>query len=190
MTPTSKGWRSAKVRRARADVQPFVDVLNHEMPADLEYHLLGSWRRGAPDIGDIDVLIVTESGEMGDTLFGSGVELPTSFHAQRRGPKVAQGDLVLPDDSAIHLDFWSCKPIERGAYLCFATGPMQLNLAQRRRAIKLGYALSQIGLLQNGVQIDDGTEEDIYRLIEWPWLTPEQRQKWASVNTASRRPQS
>src|SRR3954469_12712168 len=172
-------WRTPKVRRPRAQVQPFVDLLIAEMPPGVEYHLLGSWRRGAPTIGDLDVLIVTNSGELSGTLFEAGVELPASFRAQRSGPKVAQGDLVLPDDSSIHLDVWSCRPIERGAYLMFATGPMQLNLAQRARALRLGYALSQVGLLRDGVQVDDGTEQHIYQLINWPWLTPEQRQKWA-----------
>lgn len=72
---------------------------------------------------------------------------------------------------------------ERGAYLCLATGPMQLNLAQRRPAIKLGYALSQISLLdaETTQQLDNRTEEDIYELITWPWLTPEQRQRWADA---------
>lgn len=180
------GWRSPKVRRARAEVQPFVNLLMSEMAPSVEYYLLGSWRRGAPTIGDLDVLIVTESGEMGENLFGPGVQLPASFVAQRHGAKVAQGDLVLPGGDSMHVDFWSCRPRERGAYLMFATGPMQLNLAQRKRAIRLGYALSQVGLLRDGAQVDDGTEEDIYRLIKWPWLTPEQRQRWADQPKGTR----
>jgi DNA polymerase (family 10) len=172
-------WRSPKVRRPREQVQPFVDLLTEQM-IGVEFQLLGSWRRGAPTVGDLDVLIVTPSGEMSGNLFDQdAVELPASFRAQRRGPKVAQGDLVLPSGDSIHLDVWSCRPNERGAYLMFATGPMQLNLAQRSRAIKLGYALSQVGLLRDGVQVDDGTEESIYRLLDWPWLSPADRQKWA-----------
>lgn len=98
---------------------------------------------------------------------------------QRHGPKVAQGDLVLPGGQSIHVDFWCCKPSERGAFMMFSTGPRELNLAQRSRAIKLGYALSQVGLLRDGVQVDDGTERHIYELIDWPWLTLEQRRRWA-----------
>jgi len=149
--------------------------------------MLGSWRRGAPTIGDIDIVVITESGELSPNLLDEGVRLPKSFDAQRSGPKVAQGDLVLPTGERIHLDVWSCKPNERGAYLMFATGPMELNLMQRKRAIRLGYALSQIGLLDGTTkrQLDDGTEEDIYRLIEWPWLTPQQRQRFVNPHKTS-----
>lgn len=178
-------WRTPKVRRDRNDAERFVKVLNEQMPTDIEYHLLGSWRRGAPTIGDLDVLVVTESGELTENLFDAGVTLPANFVAQRHGAKVAQGDLVLPDGDGFHVDFWSCRPRERGAYLMFATGPMALNVAQRQQAVRMSMALSQVGLLarETKEQLDDGTERDIYRLIRWPWLEPEERQKWADVRT-------
>ncbi|MDT5040621.1 MAG: polymerase [Actinoplanes sp.] len=184
-----QGWRSIKVRRLREDVQPFVDLLVSEMPADVEYHLLGSWRRGAKVIGDIDVLLVTENGELNGSLFESGVALPPSVDWQRQGPKVAQGDLWIGEE-AIHIDFWSCKPNERGAYLCFATGPVELNMVQRQRAIRMGYALSQIGLLDRETkrQLDNGTEKDIYRWLGLDYLTPEQREKWTKPKQATPKP--
>jgi hypothetical protein len=183
------GWRSQKIRRPREEVQPFVDLLVSEMPPDVEYHILGSWRRKAKVIGDIDVLLVTPNGELNGSLFESGVALPPSVDWQRHGPKVAQGDLWIGDE-AIHIDFWSCKPNERGAYLMFATGPMELNLVQRQMAIRQGYALSQIGLLDRETkrQLDNGTEEDIYRWLGLDFLTPEQREKWTKPKQATPRP--
>ncbi len=140
-------------------------------------------------IGDLDILVVTENGELNGSLFESGVNLPRSVDWQRSGPKVAQGDLWLGDD-AIHVDVWSCKPNERGAYLCFATGPVELNLLQRQRAIRMGYALSQIGLLDRETkwQLDNGTEEDIYRWIDMDFLTPEQREKFTKPKQATPKP--
>ncbi|MDP9795230.1 hypothetical protein J2S43_003742 [Catenuloplanes nepalensis] len=166
-----------------------MDLLTSEMPPDVEYHLLGSWRRKAKVIGDLDILVVTENGELNGSLFESGVNLPRSVDWQRSGPKVAQGDLWLGDD-AIHVDVWSCKPNERGAYLCFATGPVELNLLQRQRAIRMGYALSQIGLLDRETkwQLDNGTEEDIYRWIDMDFLTPEQREKFTKPKQATPKP--
>ena len=40
--------------------------------------------------------------------------------------------------------------------------------------------LLQFGLTNEDktVQLDDGTEEDIARLLEWPMSTPEERQSW------------
>lgn len=73
-----------------------------------------------------------------------------------------------------------CPPACRGAMLCFFTGPMELNLVQRRRAKAMGMAFSQNALADraSGQQLDDGTEEDIYRILRMPFLTPEERQGW------------
>lgn len=180
----SKPWRQEKVRRPRAAVQPFVNLLYSEMPDGIEWYLGGSWRRGALMVGDLDVVIITESGTLPSTSVSallSGFELPPSVTYQRRGLKIAQGDLTLPGTrESIHVDFWGCTPQERGAFLLFITGPKDLNVAQRHRAKELGLSLSQIGLLDTDRnQVDDGTEEDIYRILGHTYLSPEQRQSFA-----------
>lgn len=176
-------WRSEKLRRPRAAIQPVIDELASELSENnsgLEFHFGGSWRRGAKVIGDIDILIVTETGSLNPNLLDPGVQLPPSIVYQRFGDKVAQGDVLLPD-GPLHIDIWSCKPNERGAYLMFCSGPMQLNLFQRRYAKRHGMALSQIGLLDATTkqQLDNGTEEDIYRILGLRWLHPDERQAWA-----------
>jgi DNA polymerase (family 10) len=146
----------------------------------LEFHFGGSWRRGAPVIGDIDILVITEAGTLAPDLLDPGVILPECVTWQRRGARVANGDMVLLD-GPLHIDVWSAKPESRGAMLAFFTGPMQLNVRQRARAKSMGMALSQNGLTdrETGEQLDDGTEESIHRILRWPWLTPEERQKYA-----------
>jgi DNA polymerase (family 10) len=146
----------------------------------LEYHFGGSWRRGAPVIGDIDILVITDAGTLAPDLLDPGVILPESVTWQRRGARVANGDMALAD-GPLHVDVWSAKPGSRGAMLCFFTGPQALNLRQRARAKGMGLALSQNGLTdrETGEQLDDGTEQSIYRILRWPWLTPEERQRYA-----------
>jgi len=174
-------WRSPKVRRTRDDAARFVDLLISEM-GDVEYHVCGSWRRGAPTIGDLDVVIVTPDGTMGEgDLFNPGIELPRSFKPQRRGDRTAFGDLLIGDES-FHLDCWSCASHQRGAMTMFATGPGPLNIQQRTHALSLGYHLSQTGLIRvsDGEQVDEGTEESIYQILDLPWLTPADRQRWSA----------
>jgi DNA polymerase (family X) len=181
-----QSWRSQKVRRPRHEIEPCISRLAEELsernPGALEFHFGGSWRRGAPVIGDIDILIVTETGLLSADLLSEGVELPGCVTYQRSGPKIALGSMPTPDGGELHVDIWSCPPRERGAQLLFCTGPMQLNLYQRRLAKRHGMALSQIGLLDavTKQQLDDGTEEDIYRLLNLRWLSPADRQRWAS----------
>lgn len=178
------GWRSEKKRRPREDVVPYVEQLAEELAASnpgLEFHLGGSWRRGAPVVGDIDVLLVNEAGNLAADLISPGVNLPEWVVWQRRGNRIANGDILLPDGE-LHLDCWAVPPSARAAALMFVTGPGNLNMRQRARAKALGLALSQNGLFdrESGEQLEDGTSEQrIYELIRWPWLTPAERQRYA-----------
>jgi DNA polymerase/3'-5' exonuclease PolX len=157
------------------------------MPSNYAWIIGGSWRRQAPDIGDLDVMVVTATGNFENFPF------PPSFQAQRRGEKIAQGDLVIKapggvlDSSVgtIHVDFWAVAPKEQGAFLMFITGPKALNIEQRAHAQKLGLTLSQYGLFdREGNQLDDGTEEIIYACLNLPWLNPVVRQAWQRIADA------
>lgn len=179
-------WRSEKIRRTPEQMQPFADLLASEMPADVEWHFGGSYRRRAATVGDLDIVVITETGRFGEDLFDGGVALPTSVKFQRRGEKVAQGDLSIGEET-IHVDFWAATPAERGAFLWFITGPKELNIAMRQAAIKKGLNLSQIGLLKDKVQIDKGTEYSVANMLgpEWvAWLDPEKRERWGKPNPA------
>lgn len=169
-------------------VEPYVQLLTEELADDnpgLEFHFGGSWRRGAPVIGDLDILVITEAGTLTpDLLDPAGVVLPSLVTWQRSGPRIANGDLLLPGSTgwpgALHVDVWSARPASRGAMLCFFTGPMELNLVQRRRAKAMGMAFSQNALTDRatGRQLDNGTEEDIYRILGMPFIPATERQRW------------
>lgn len=75
----TKAWRSEKVKRTRVEMQPFVDRLTQEMP-DVEWYFGGSWRRGTPTVGDLDIVIVLEDGTFDESLFEPGVQLPSAVH--------------------------------------------------------------------------------------------------------------
>jgi DNA polymerase IV len=166
-------------------VAHYVQVLTEELADDnpgLRFEFGGSWRRGAAHCGDLDIVITTESGRLApDLLDPVGVHLPSVITYQRFGPKIAQGDLLLPD-GPLHVDIWGCRPCEWAAFMMFVTGPAPLNMAQRQHAKRNGMALSQVGLLDRATkrQIDSGTSErEIYNLLGLPWLTPQERQRYA-----------
>ncbi len=172
-----------KLPRPREVVAPAVRLLTEQLSAanpGLEWHVAGSWRRGAPGHRGHRRHPREPGRNHAPDLFSSGVVLPTAVTIQRLGEKIAQGDLPMPDGAPLHIDFWSCKPNERGAFLMFTTGPKELNLYQRRLAVRHGMALSQVGLLDRVTkrQLDDGTEEDVYRRLRLPFLTPQERQRW------------
>lgn len=180
----SPHWRSAKVRRPREVIAPIVQALVEEFSDDnpgVELFVGGSWRRNASLIGDLDLLVISDY-EITPSLIDPGIVLPSVVTWQRLGPRIANGDLLVPEDGlSLHIDVWQAKPASRGAMLAFFTGPMELNVLQRKRAKAMGMALSQNGLAdrKTGRQLDNGTEEHIYELLGWQWLEPEERQRWA-----------
>jgi DNA polymerase/3'-5' exonuclease PolX len=178
-------WRSPKVKRPREIVAEYVQILTEELADEnigLKFMFGGSWRRGALMLGDLDILIETPNGRLAPDLFDPvGVRLPDVIDFERRGPKIAQGSIALPD-GPLHIDIWSCRPNEWAAFSMFIVGPGQLNLLQRRHAATMGMALSQVGLLdrKSKRQLDSGeSEAEIYSLLGLPYLAPWERQKYA-----------
>lgn len=95
-----QGWRSEKVRRPREDVEPHLRLLLCQFvtgnPYDPpELHVAGSWRRGAPVVGDIDIVIVSDGGTLTGDLMTPGVLLPTCVEWDRQGDKIAQGTMPI-----------------------------------------------------------------------------------------------
>lgn len=181
--PSENGWRSQKVRRPRAVVAPYVDQLCGVLEIcnpGLELHVTGSWRRGADPIGDLDIIIVTESGSLAPDLLDGGVELPDWVSWDRRGSRVANGSIAMAD-GPLHVDLWGCKPDSRWTFIAFSTGPANLNIYQRRLAKKLGLALSQEALTKRDTdeRLPVDSEEAIYEALGMRYLTPEERQRWA-----------
>jgi DNA polymerase/3'-5' exonuclease PolX len=180
-------WREAKIKRPRAVIEPHLRLLlsqfvasNPEAPPDL--HVVGSWRRGADPVGDIDLVIVTPSGEMTADLMSPGVRLPTLVEWSRHGARQAHGSIHLHDGTDCYVDVWCCAPDELGPHLVFASGPMPLNAAMRAHCKRNGKALSQRGVYNRETRqrLDDGTERGVFEAADWRWLEPEDRQKWAN----------
>jgi DNA polymerase/3'-5' exonuclease PolX len=178
----SQPWRTEKQYRSRADLALAMAAIEAHMP-DVEYHVCGSWRRDAERIGDLDVVIVTASGNL-------PARIPPMIVLDHRGPRLINGHLV---DDDFHIDLYGCTPRERGAMLWFMTGPMPLNVAMRADAKRAGLLLNQYGLWLSDVQEDDGTEASIARVldrrlgqIKWSrWLEPASRERWARPRSAA-----
>ncbi|KAF5376697.1 hypothetical protein D9615_007866 [Tricholomella constricta] len=158
----------------------FYDDINNRMPREeakeifelikpialridprLFVEIMGSYRRGKADCGDIDILI-TRSPEDGKTHAGVLPQLLRDLHAGG----ILTEDLALPDDpndlEAIYrglcripwragarrrrIDFLTVAWHSRGAALLYYTGDDIFNRAIRMKANVLGYSLNEKGL--------------------------------------------
>ncbi|KAJ7832829.1 hypothetical protein B0H13DRAFT_236665 [Mycena leptocephala] len=169
----------------------------------LEIHIMGSYRRGKADCGDIDIMI-TRYPDDGKTHAGILHHLLKALHEA----KIITEDLALPenpfDDEAIYrglchlpqfgsrrrrIDFLTVPWTSRGAALLYYTGDDIFNRAMRYKANRLGYSLNQKGLfagvvrdprnrmvkLNTGNIVASETEEEIFHMLGVPFQEPHER---------------
>ncbi|KAI0743040.1 hypothetical protein C8Q80DRAFT_1221327 [Daedaleopsis nitida] len=157
--------------------------------------VMGSFRRGKADCGDIDVLI-TRPTDDGKTHRGILRRLLAELH--RRGLPDDFDDLELcyrglcrRDENSLRrrIDFLTVPWSSRGAALLYYTGDDIFNRSLRLKANKMGYSLNQRGLYTNvirdpkdrrqklnkGQLLASETEEEIFKILGVPWQEPRER---------------
>ncbi|KIM37902.1 hypothetical protein M413DRAFT_252511 [Hebeloma cylindrosporum] len=194
-------------RMPRAEAKAIFELIKPialSIDPKLYIEIMGSYRRGKADCGDIDILI-TRPVDDGNTHRGVLPCLLQKLHAA----DIITEDLALPEDpddlEAIYrglchvpdvkgskrrrIDFLSVPWTARGAALLYYTGDDIFNRAIRMKANVLGYSLNQKGLFGNivrdprdrrikmnaGVLVASETEEEIFKILGVPWQEPHER---------------
>lgn len=191
-------------RIPRAEVEAhgvYVRNALQKLDPDFEVIIGGSYRRGAKDSGDID-LIITKPGAPLSTLqtvifdrlipklFGTGflkVSLATSHRYGGEGTKW-QGASCLPSSTVWRrLDMLLVPEEEMGAALIYFTGNDIFNRSIRLLASKKGMRLNQKGLykdvargknrekLTEGTLVEGRSEKRIFEILGVPWRPPTER---------------
>ncbi|KAJ7271147.1 hypothetical protein C8J57DRAFT_1320897 [Mycena rebaudengoi] len=148
---------------------------------ELEIHIMGSYRRGKADCGDIDIMI-TRCPEDGRTHAGILHHLILRFPTMPSTKKaIYRGLCRLPrfGSRRRRIDFLTVPWTSRGAALLYYTGDDIFNRAMRYKANRLGYSLNQRGLYAGVVRsvakwsvktnqgniVASETEEEIFRML-------------------------
>ncbi|KAF8458968.1 hypothetical protein BGX38DRAFT_1150883 [Terfezia claveryi] len=189
-------------RIPREEVQRHGDVVIKaalEIDSKLQLDIMGSFRRGAKDCGDIDI-IITKRGATNVELKGILDELVkrlfaidflqwtlATSHRDDSGSKWHGASRIQPGARWRRLDFLLVPWKERGAALIYFTGNDIFNRSLRLLASKKGYRLNQRGLYKdvmrgaNRVKVTEGTlvegesEEKIFEILGVPYRPPEHR---------------
>ncbi|KAH9929394.1 uncharacterized protein B0H18DRAFT_996945 [Fomitopsis serialis] len=189
-------------RTEAADIFNMIKPIALQIDPKLFVEIMGSYRRGKADCGDIDILI-TRPTDDGKTHQWVLRKLLGELH--HRG--IITEDLSLPDsfddlelvyrglcrrDSSSQrrrIDFLTVPYKSRGAALLYYTGDDIFNRSLRLKANKMGYSLNQKGLFQGVVRnpsnklekLNEGTivasetEEEILQILGVPWQEPHER---------------
>jgi DNA polymerase (family 10) len=139
----------------------------------------GSLRRLSETIGDIDILVTSNTPADVIAAFTSlrGVTAVLASGATKAS--------VVIDDG-IQVDLRVVADEEFGAALVYFTGSKGHNIELRKRALDRRLTLNEYSLseIDRGAVVAARTEEAIYAVLELPWITPELREGTDEVAAA------
>jgi DNA polymerase (family X) len=134
----------------------------------------GSIRRKMPSCKDIDILCCVEEDTTREAvmkqlaLFGNG-----SFQG---GEKRGSIQFPVNSEQVVQVDCWIAEPKNWGSFLCYMTGSKDHNEAMRALAKSRGMKVNEYGIWDiDGNQLGGQNEEDLYSLLELPYIQPENR---------------
>lgn len=162
------------------------DIINktfNKTYKDIEFELVGSYRRQNSDMGDIDVLIKNrqdlELKNLITELKSSGYIIETLANGKNKFMGLCKLSLELP---ARRIDILIADPSYYYYALLYFTGSYQFNIYMRRIALQKNLSLSEYGLKDKKGELIDTTdkiksEKDIFDYLEIPYVLPEKRDK-------------
>ena len=164
-------------RIPRAEMEAHAALLMAAKPASMEGVIVGSYRRGRPDSGDIDMLIRGEAlGEFVAALTASGYIREVLAHGEHKCMAICQ--LPGMENKARRLDLLVTPPAEFPFAVFYFTGSDTFNVAVRSHAQSRGFTLNEHALthVKMGIPIQGiRTEKDIFAALKLRWVEPRDR---------------
>ena len=138
---------------------------------------LGSLRRKAPTVGDVDLSVKTKKPV---EVLEHFTKYPDKLRIINKGEK--SSSILL--GGGIRADLKVGTPESYGALLQHFTGSKHHNIALRELALKKGMSLNEEGIKIKGKLVPYSTEESFYKKLGMEWIPPELREGKEEINSA------
>ncbi len=139
----------------------------------------GSFRRRQETVGDLDILVTGETGDLAIQAF-------VGYEDIRK--VLAQGDtkaaVILR--LGIQVDLRVVPQESYGAALHYFTGSKAHNIAIRQLGVKKGLKINEYGVFKGDDRIAGATEAEVYRMVDLPYIEPELRENRGEVEAAQK----
>ncbi|SDM11975.1 DNA polymerase (family 10) [Halogranum gelatinilyticum] len=182
--------RQSRERELLGDARPLADgVLDYLRDVDAvdRADVAGSIRRWKETIGDVDVLVASESGEAVVDAFTEWPEADTTIEAGTSKASVRAG--------GIRVDLRVVVPDEFGSALQYFTGSKDHNVHLRNLAIDRDLKMNEYGIFdvsdvedasdqRAGTRVGGKTEEEMYAALDLPLVSPELREDTGEIEAA------
>ena len=136
--------------------------------------IVGSYRRGAKDSGDIDIIVTSNDPNDFKKFIDSFVESKILIEILSKGKTKVLGISKLKDKPCRRIDFLYTSPKEYPFAVLYFTGSKTFNVKMRQVAVDSGYSLNE-HKLTNAENVDFKTEKDIFDFLEIEYKNPEDR---------------
>lgn len=149
-------------------------------PDVIEAVPLGSLRRMAATVGDVDIAATSKNP---DLVLEHFVKLPQAERIIKRGPTTAS----LLIGGGKHVDLLVLPHAQFGSLLQHFTGSKHHNVALREYALKKGFSLSERGIKltkENKKLVEFSSEEKFYNYLGLDFIPPELRENTGEIEGA------
>ena len=156
-----------------------------------QYEIVGSYRRGAKNSGDIDVIITSKDDEVFkkfiDLLIKENIIIEVLSRGKSKCLVITKMDF---DKTARRVDFLYTNRDEYPFSVLYFTGSKAFNTVMRGHSLKMGYTLNEhrirkINGSPSSSQLSDGTkietEKDIFEFLQLEYKAPNERIDGRSV---------
>ena len=148
------------------------------------FEIVGSYRRGALNSGDIDVIITSDSGTIYKNFIDELIKQKIITNVLSRGLSKTLVIAKLPGNRiSRRVDFLYSPPEEFPFAILYFTGSKAFNTVMRQKALEQGYTLNEHGLslMENKVKGQKvahtfNNEKDIFDFLKMVYKTPIERQ--------------
>lgn len=175
-------------RIPRSEIDQYLKVFTKEFKKlkspHSSFEVVGSYRRGAKDSGDIDIIITNSKNDSKIfTDFINALQKKNMLvEILSKGAKKSLTIGKLPGKTPRRLDFMYAPPEEYAFSTLYFTGSKEFNVVMRQRALDLGYSMNEHGLYEmknrkKGAKLDIvfPTEQSIFEFLGMVYKEPTER---------------
>jgi len=137
----------------------------------------GSLRRSRETIGDLDLLACAADG---DAVCRHLIAYPEVAEVRACGD--TRATVLL--SSGLQVDLRVVPQASFGAALMYFTGSKAHNIRLRTLAIERDLKLNEYGLFAGRRAVAGATEQEVYKALGLPWITPELREDRGEIEAA------
>ena len=175
-------------RIPRSEIEEYqeflTNIFNESTPPGSTFEIVGSFRRGKQQSGDIDMIITNDDNNKDafnnflDALIDQGIVLEVLTRGKTKSLTIAQ----LPGKTPRRVDFLYTAPNEYPFAILYFTGSKVFNTIMRQRALDLKMTLNEHGLYhmvnkKKGEKItgDFPDERSIFKALGMKYKEPTER---------------